>query len=121
MIFIAFFSFICRIISIFILLNEKCSAFMKKTFRIFIPVIVIIFFVILHTAINSRNNFFQEIENRDYQIILKYEDSTKKNEIFTETIDINLNYLEEENDLRLKTLTDLVNIIDKLTKEIKKT
>lgn len=73
------------------------------------------------TAINSRHNFFKDVENRDYQIIIKYEDSTKKNKKFSETIDINLNYLEEQNDLKLKSLTDLVNSIDKLTKEIKKT
>jgi hypothetical protein len=73
----------------------------------------------IDNAINAAKDFFTESENRDFQIKIEYEDSLKSNNKFSEIIRLNLNHLEEENDLLLKTTTDLVNSIDKLTNEIK--
>lgn len=71
------------------------------------------------TAINSRNTFFKEVENRDYQIKIFYEDVATNKE-FSEVIDIDLDHLEQENDIITKTTHDLVKSIDKLTNEIKR-
>jgi hypothetical protein len=67
---------------------------------------------IIDTAINTRKDFFKNVNNRDYQILLEYNDSLVPQKSFSETIDLNLNHLEEENDILLKTTTDLVKSID---------
>ena len=73
----------------------------------------------VETAINSRNAFFKNEENRNYQIKINYEDVASK-KVFNELIDIDLDHLENENDIITKTTHDLVKSIDKLTQEIKK-
>lgn len=73
----------------------------------------------VETAINSRNAFFKNEVNRNYQIKINYEDVASK-KVFNELIDIDLDHLENENDIITKTTHDLVKSIDKLTQEIKK-
>ena len=73
----------------------------------------------IDTAINSRKDFFEKETNRNYQIKIEYQDTIRSSRKFSETIDLNLDHLEEENNILYKTTTDLVNSIDKLTKEIK--
>ncbi len=73
----------------------------------------------VETAINSRNDFFKNEKNRNYQIKIHYEDVASNNK-FNEVIDIDLDHLENENDIITKTTHDLVKSIDKLTQEIKK-
>lgn len=73
----------------------------------------------IDTAINSRNDFFKNEENRKYQIKIHYEDVASNKE-FNEVIDIDLDHLENENDIIIKTTHDLVKSVDKLTEEIKK-
>lgn len=72
----------------------------------------------LDTAINSRSTFFNQVETRNFQIKIEYQDLAS-NKIFQEEVNIDLNHLEMENDIVNKTFTDLVNSVDKLTKEIK--
>ena len=74
----------------------------------------------IDTAINSRKDFFEKETNRNYQIKIEYQDTIGGSRKFSETIDLNLDHLEEENNILYKTTTDLVNSIDKLTKEIKR-
>ncbi len=74
----------------------------------------------IDTAINSRNDFFEKVENRNYQINITYNDFATNKE-FREVINIDLDHLENENNIIIKTTHDLVISIDKLTKEIKKT
>ncbi len=73
----------------------------------------------VETAINSKNEFFKNKENRNYQINIYYEDVASSKE-FKEVIDIDLDHLENENDIITKTTHDLVKSIDKLTEIIKK-
>lgn len=74
----------------------------------------------IDTAINSRKDFFEKEKNRNFQISIGYQDTIGGSKKFSETIDLNLDHLEEENNILCKTTTDPVNSIDKLTKEIKR-